>query len=129
MVIRYLTLAFFLSPCSWAQSVDVKDVNANNQDSTTIEIRKGKAAELSKCEALWEVQDGQAEVMGEPGGMNREARANWKQACTDWKAEFRADNKENKIISVSCGVPTCEGDVGNKSCTSKANYKIKTRLN
>lgn len=129
MVVQLMTLLVLFTPQLQAQSVDVKDVNASNQESTTIEIRKGKAAEAGKCEALWEVQDGTAEVLGESGGMNREARANWKQACSEWKNEFRADNKENKIISMSCGVPNCEGDVGNKTCTSKANFKIKTRLN
>lgn len=114
---------------AFAQSVDVKDVKAGEGDSTTIEIRKGKSGEAVKCEPLWDVQDGSTEVMGEPAAMNREARANWKTACTEWKNEFRNDNKDNKIISVNCGVPTCTGDTGTKSCVSKASYKVKTRLN
>lgn len=122
-----MACSLLMSP-AFAQSVDVKDVKTDG-DATTIEIRKGKAGEAAKCDALWDVQDGAAEVMGEPASMNREARANWKTACNEWKAEFRADNKDNKIISINCGVPSCSGDTGAKSCVSKASYKVKTRLN
>ncbi|MGE0764800.1 MAG: hypothetical protein AB7N80_16120 [Bdellovibrionales bacterium] len=115
-----------------AQNVDVKGVDASSSkegETTTIEIRKGKAAEAAKGEAQWEVTTGDADIAGETAPVAKEAKANWTKACNDWKKEFRQDNKENKVISMSCGIPDCAGDAGNKTCTSKASYKIKTRLN
>lgn len=109
-----------------AQSVDVKDVSASDE-STTIEIRKGKAAETKNSE--WEVAEGTADIEGEAGATTKDARAKWDKACKEWKDEFRSDNKENKIISMNCGKSECSGDAGNKICVSTANYKIKTKVN
>lgn len=121
---KRLLLATLLLPMfSFAQSVDVKDVSTG--EDTTIEIRKGKKEDLKK--AAWETNDGEADVEGEPGATRKDAEKSWKTACDDWKKEFRADNKENKIISMSCGTKTCTGEAGNKVCTSKAKYKVKTR--
>lgn len=110
-----------------AQNVDVKDVNAGDGESTTIEIRKGKAVESK--DKQWEITEGTSDIEGEPGTMMKEARSNWKQACNDWKKEFRQDNKENKILNINCGSPECGGETGSKICSSKANYKLKTRVN
>lgn len=127
---KALFVAALLVPTmALAQSVNVKDVDAGGEEgTTTIQIKKTKGAEAAKAEALWEIADGSADIEGEPAAMNKEARATWKTACDAWKKEFRTDNKENKIISMSCGTPACAGDAGNKICTSKATYKIKTKL-
>ncbi len=111
-----------------AQNVDVKDVTAGDEETTTIEIKKGKKAE-TKVENKWEVQDGTADVEGESGATNKDAKASWTKKCDEWKKEFRADNKENKILSMACGTASCGGDAGSKVCTSKATYKIKTQIN
>lgn len=81
----------------------------------------------SKSGSHWVVETDTADITGEPAALASEARKNWKKACDDWKKEFRENNKESKIINLNCGTMTCSGDVGNKSCVSKANYKIKTR--
>ena len=124
-IILILTL---ISPLAFAQTVSVDDINAGQEGSTTIKIEKNKPDEVKKSEAQWEVTDGQADLEGDSGATNKDAKANWKTACNDWKKEIRADNKENKILSINCGSMTCSGDAGNKVCSSKATYKIKTRL-
>jgi|GEM_PF-4331889 len=75
----------------------------------------------------WEIETDTVDIDGDPGPITSDARKNWKVACDKWRVEFREDNKENKIISISCGTPTCSGDVGNKTCTSKGTYKMKVR--
>lgn len=139
--IRALGLSSFLAlsllgNASFAQNVDVNDIDASDEGTTTIEIKKTKklmkepVAEATPGKSSdWEVQEGDAEVEGEMASLEFEARKEWKKACDSWKKEFREDNKENKIISMNCGKATCDGDVGKKTCTSKATYKIKSKLN
>lgn len=119
-------LIFLVSSWALAQTVDVKGVETGSQDSTTIEIRKGEKA---KTNLEWEVHDGTSEIAGDPQSGTKEARAAWRRACDEWKKDFRSDNKENRIINVTCGTPTCGGDATNKTCTSTASYKVKTKIN
>lgn len=125
-----VALMLFASPV-FAQTVDVKDVNttSNGEETTTIEIKKGKKEDMKKSEALWEISEGTADVEGEVAPTSREAKQTWKKSCDDWKKEFRADNKENKILALNCGSPSCGGDNAQKTCTSQATYKIKTKIN
>ena len=127
---KNLMLICTLVFCSmgFAQSVDVHDLNTEGEGTTTIEIKKNKKDEVKKSEAKWEIADGNAYVEGEPATTAKDARVAWTKACTDWKKEFRNDNKENKILAINCGSVSCGGDAGSKTCTSKATYKIKTRL-
>jgi hypothetical protein len=114
-----------------AETVDVKGVETTSDtdaSTTTIEIKKGKPGQTLPGQNIWEMADGTADVEGE-AATTKEARAEWKKKCEEWKKDFRADNKDNKIINVSCGTPACGGDAGAKTCTSKATYKIKTRVN
>lgn len=125
------TLIFCTTASAWAESVDIKDVNAaqaGEESTTTIEIKKGKPSSTAS-QNQWEVTDGSADVEGEAGATNKDAKSNWKKACDTWKKETRDDNKENKIISLNCGNATCGGDAGAKVCTSKATFKIKTKIN
>lgn len=124
-----IVLISLYSSLSLAQSVDIKDVDTNGSENTTIEIKKGKKGEAPAGERNWEITEGDADVQGEVATMSKEARASWKKACEDWKKEFRADNKENKIILIDCGRPDCSGDATNKTCVSKAKYKVKTKIN
>jgi hypothetical protein len=124
-----LTLVLFAT-ASRAETVDVKGVEGQNDGTTTIEIRKARHGENAKRgDALWEVQDGTADIEGETAAMVKAAKSEWSKACKEWKSEFRADNKENKIISMSCGTANCGGETGSLTCTSKAVYKIKTKIN
>lgn len=128
-----LALIFALSSfAASAQTVDVKGTDAGGQEdgtTTTIEIKKGKTGTVGTTEKLWELTEGTADVEGEASASTKDAKANWKKECNEWKKEFRSDNKENKIINLNCGQMTCGGDAGSKICTSKASYKIKTKMN
>jgi hypothetical protein len=78
-------------------------------------------------ESKWITETDTVDIDGDIGALASDARKNWQAACDNWKHEFREDNKDSKIITLTCGSPTCSGDVGSKSCHSKATYKIKTR--
>lgn len=128
---KMMFLAVLLVPYfAVAQSVDIKNVDATNSDetTTTVEIRKGKT-EKDKSGALWEVHEGTTDIEGDEVLAVKEAQSSWKKECAAWKKEFREDNKENKIISMSCGSSSCTGGPAAKKCVSKASYKIKTKLN
>jgi len=131
MKIVLLSLVLLASGAVSAETVDIKDVSAaqtGEESHTTIEIKKGKPGTLP-TQNQWEVTDGTADVEGEAGATNKDAKANWKKACDSWKKETRDDNKENKVISLNCGQANCGGDAGAKVCTSKASFKIKTKVN
>lgn len=127
---RTLILIIALIPVAvFAQNVNIKDIDTDSE-STTIEISKGKKKieEAVKCTANWEITEGSADINGEGANMMGEAKKNYKKACDDWKKEFRADNKENKIININCGTMNCNSEAMEKTCTSRASYKIKTRI-
>lgn len=121
------TLMFF-GIYAFAQTGGV-NLNEIDEGTTNIEIKKTKGDKAVKGEPIWELADGAADIEGETGATNKDAKEAWTKACNTWKKEFRADNKENKIINMSCGTSTCGGEVGSKVCTSKATYKVKTKLN
>lgn len=122
---KKLALLLLLVPAfAFAQKVDLDKME---DGTTTYEISKNK--KNNNCENAWEITDGSADLTGEPTVMIKEAKESWKKACDAWKKEFRADNKENKIINISCNTPDCSTDAGGKTCVSKATYKVKTRLN
>lgn len=136
----FTSLIMALSTVAFAQNVNVDGIKTDSEGSTTITIEKnrpntttvipggGTTVITPPQQPQWEVTSGTADVEGDTSATNREAKDAWKKACKDWKKEFRADNKENKILSMSCGTANCSGDAGNKSCTSTATYKVKTRV-
>lgn len=121
------SLILVLAFSAHGQTVDVNEVDANQEGSTTIEITKGKKSEV-KNKNGWEIVEGATPIHGEPAAMEKEARKLWKNACEEWKKEFREDNKENKIVTINCGSPSCSGAVGQKVCSSTSSYKIKTKI-
>ncbi len=125
-----LIFALVLSGSAYAQTAQVKDIDASQEGSTTIEITKNKKAITN--EKRWEVQDGTADVEGDSAATAKEAKAEWVKKCSEWKKEFREqykDDKENKVLNTNCGSASCGGEVGQKVCTSKATYKLKTLMN
>lgn len=111
----------FLSFSAFAQNVSVKDVAA--QDDTTIEIRKG-----IKTDQTFEITEGTEDVEGDAAPLIQTARANWKTACADWKKELKEMNKENSILTASCGKMTCKTAAMESTCSSTAKYKLKIRV-
>lgn len=127
---KIIILVFLILPnLVFAQKMDIKDVETDSD--TTIQISKGKKAIDGKCEPIWEVVEGSADVSGESSLLAKDASQSWKKACDTWLKDFKAENKEqgNKILVSSCGTSTCTTDAAGKICTSKATYKLKTKLN
>ena len=121
---KLAALLLLLPAFAWAQKVDLSKME---DGTTTYEISKNKKD--GKCEDHWELTEGSADISGDPTVLLKDANANWKKACEAWKKEFRGDNKDNKIITINCNKPECTSDAGGKVCTSKATYKIKSKLN
>jgi hypothetical protein len=117
---------------SWAlaQTVDPGKLDADHEGTTTIQIKKSKNDDppFNAKKIKWETQDGSADIEGEASATAKDAKKAWQKACADWKTEIREDNKENKVLNISCGVSSCSGEAGSKICTSKATYKIKTKM-
>ena len=62
---KSMLIALFLIPTvTFAQKVDVKDLETSDSENTTIEISKGKKKNTS--EAIWEVADGSTDITDEP---------------------------------------------------------------
>ena len=106
---------------AYAQEVSVNKVEAN-QD-TTISIKKGSSVEPKR---KYSIVEGNHDLAGDKDVVAKSAEKNWKAACTEWKKEFREDNKDNKIISIVCGSMKCEKEGVETTCRSLAKYKIKT---
>lgn len=104
-----------------AQSVGIKDIPAS--EDTTIEIKKGKNADKE-----FEVITDEDTVEGEAAPLLKDARANWKKACSEWKAETKDLNKENQILSMNCGKMECATVAMESTCHSTAKYKIRVRI-
>ena len=105
-----------------AQEVGVKVDKVNASEDTTISIKKG--ATTSK--KIYSVVEGEHDVTGDKDVVAKGAEKNWKTACTEWKNEFREDNKDSKIISMTCGRMTCDKEGVETTCRSLAKYKIRT---
>jgi hypothetical protein len=136
IILLATTLAF--SGFAFATSVDVKDVDTS-QDDTTIEIHKGKRkaeplpsdseaptpepSHGGKKEAAVETAD----VDGESGPLKSDAMKNWSRECSAQEKKIGTEVRQNgdKMYGWNCGKPTCSGDAGDKTCTSKATYKVR----
>lgn len=118
-----LVLTIMLSGlCVSAQEVGVKVDKVNASEETTISIKKGATGNKK----IYSVVEGEHDVTGDKDVVAKGAEKNWKAACTEWKKEFREDNKENKIISMTCGRMTCDKEGVETTCKSLAKYKIRT---
>lgn len=117
-----LAMAFAFSFQALASEVGVKVNNINGNEDTTISIEKGKKNNFKR----YAISEGEHDLTGDKDVVAKSAETNWKQACNDWKKEFRMDNKDNKIISITCGKMNCTKEGVETTCTSMAKYKIKT---
>jgi hypothetical protein len=117
-----LILFFLLPVITYAQSVGVKDIPAAN-GNTTIEIKKG-----TKLEKEFEIISDDADIEGDPAPLTKEARNNWKAACSQWKQEIKDLNKDNYVLSASCGSAECSTVGMETKCSSVGKYKLKVRV-
>ncbi len=111
----------FLSTLALAQTMGIKDIPA--EGDTVIKIEKG-----AKTDDKYEISAGVDTIEGEPAPLLKDARANWKVACTEWKKELKDLNKENQVISMSCGTMKCATTAMETTCTSEGKNRIKVKV-
>lgn len=107
-----------------AEEVGVSLNKVDTTQDTTISIKKGSSA--TEAKKKYTVVEDTHDVVGDKDVVAKSAEKNWKAACTEWKKEFREDNKDNKIISITCGRMSCSKEGVESTCQSTGKYKIKT---
>lgn len=117
-----ITLTLGLLSIATAEEVGLKVDKINAQEDTTISISKGNKKSDKK---KYTVSEGEDQITSDKEVVKKEAQKSWKTACTDWKKEFRDLNKDNKIISMSCGAMNCTKDGVESTCSSVAKYKVR----
>lgn len=122
-------VALFSSLVVVAQQVDVKGVDTDAEE-TTITVKKGKGGTTATptCQPVFQVENGNEEIVSDGAVMTKGARANWKRSCEEWKKEFRSLNKENRIISMNCGTASCGPEGAETVCKSTATYKVRIKM-
>ncbi|MFZ3230304.1 MAG: hypothetical protein WA160_08875 [Pseudobdellovibrio sp.] len=115
-------LSLLLTVTSFAQEVGVKVDHVDASEGTTISIRKG---DTSKNKKKYELSEGAEEISGDKDVLKKTAEINWKKACDDFKKEIKKNNKDNKIVSISCGKMHCAKEGVESSCQSNGKYKIR----
>lgn len=128
----FLSILLLLS-IAQAQKVGVNIEDVNAEEGTTIEIKKrsGDAygSIVKPSEPLFEITQGEEDLVGDGAPLLKEARNNWKKSCNDWKKEFKEMNKLNQILTMNCGKQVCATEAMETTCSSKATYKLKVRVN
>ena len=119
---KFFAILLILPFLAQAQSVGVKDIDAADGD-TTIEIKKGKNSQRE-----FEIVTNEDELSGDSAPLLKEARANWKKACTEWKQETKDLNKGNQVLSLSCGKMECSTASMESTCVSTTKYKVKVQV-
>ena len=121
--IAVLFLLMSVSFVSVAQDIGVKVDSSTAAEDTTISIKKGINSTVNKKKYV--ISEGVDDITGDKDVLKKSAEKNWKQACEDWKKEIKELNKENKVISVTCGSMTCSKDGVESTCKSAGSYKIR----
>lgn len=104
-------------------SLKVKDINMDKDSATTIQVKKG-----ALDNTVYEINTGTEEVEGDSAPLLKEARVNWKSACSDWKTETKNLNKDNQVIALNCGHMNCKTTESESTCSSTGTYKVRVRV-
>lgn len=120
---KFAFVLLMLPLLAQAQTVGIKDIPADGEAETTIEIKKGK-----NTQKKFEVVTNEDDIEGDAAPMLKEARTNWKKACTEWKTEIKSLNKENQVISLNCGKMECSTASMESTCQSKGKYTVKVQV-
>jgi hypothetical protein len=119
----FLTIMMFISVTAFAQTAAIKDIPADGED-TTISITKGKKGQVE-----FQIEEGKAEIAGDPEILAKAARDSWKKECADWKKEVKELNKDNQVMALSCNNPSCaKTEMSQTVCQSTGTYKVKTKV-
>ncbi len=122
---KILVITLLIPTWAWAQKVGVHVDGVNADENTTIEIKKGDS---QKNDKRFEITEGTEEIAGDSAVLLQEARKNWKSACADWKKEFRELNKDNQILSMSCGSMACTTVAMESTCKSQVKHKLRVQV-
>ena len=118
---KSILLLMFVTLSAQAQEVGVKVNNIDATQDTTISIKKGDVAAKRK----YVISEGEDEITGDKDVVMKNAEKNWKTACSEWKTEFRDLNKDNKIMSMTCGRMKCSKEGVESTCASTAKHKVR----
>ncbi len=122
---KALILALLFTCTAQAQTIGVKDIPADVEGETTIAIKKGPKA---TTERKYEIVVTEDEIEADSAPLLKEARANWKKACGEWKQETKDLNKENRVMQMSCGKMRCSTESMESTCTSKSKLTVRVPL-
>jgi len=124
----FLFAVLFATGAAFAETTIKEKLPDSAEESTTV-IQRSKNPKLGVDK--YEIVSEEDEIAGEPTAGTKEAYKAWKDACAEWKKEARENNKENSIITLSCGTAKKETDgTGNGLYTykSQARMKVKVKL-
>lgn len=129
MLKKLLIALVIATPFAFAEEVNVNvdKITTDENQQTTIMVKKGKYSQNQNTKK-YEINEGTDDITGDKAPLRKTAEQNWKKACNEWRAEFKDSNKENKIISHSCGKMECSKEGVESTCVSKAKYKVKTLI-
>lgn len=120
-----VVLALVMAGSVYAEEVGVKVDKVDASQDTTISIQKGKSGVAKK---VYKIVNGEQDISGDKDVTLKAAQINWKAECKEWKKEFREDNKDNRILVISCGRMQCSKEGVESECSSTGSYKIKTLI-
>lgn len=120
-----MSIFLLLAPLVFTQepTINVKDIPATEE--TTISVQRGRG---NPNRPRFEITEGTDDLAGDPAPLLKQARANWKKACDEWKVELKELNRENQILTLSCGSPSCRTETMETTCRSTSKHKLKVRV-
>ncbi len=122
-------VAMVVSVPAFAEEGGMKLNNISTDDETHIMIKKGPLKSGSSLDQpTYEIINDTDEITGEAGLGPKAGRAAWTKACSDWKAEMKEMNKDNKILKLNCGTPSGTQENGQTTFTSTGRYTLRVRV-
>ena len=117
-----LSLHAFAEDVGYESEAEIK---TKAQPGTIISVQKGTIP----VNTDFSITEGNDEIEGDPSPLQSTARDNWKKECAEWKKELKDLNKENQVLSMSCGSAKCAPTgTAQTLCKSNATYKLKVRV-
>ena len=111
----------------FAEKTAVKIDEISTDKDTSIVIKKGSPPAACLC-TKYQLVESAEDISGDSEFDGGKAKASWKAACQEWKTSVKALNKENHLISLSCGQPTESKDSAKISYQSKGTYKTRVKM-
>ena len=119
-------LSMFLMPLAFAQKADVRLSDISTTEDSSIVIRKGRDSGVGGPD--YEIVAGTDDISGDPENERKAAYANWKRACTEWRASMKELNRENQILTLNCNQPKMKKEDYFITYQSLGSYKLRVRV-